>query len=156
MNAALVIPICCVCNRVRELVQAIDNSERWGTLDVYLNTHRVVSGEYQLTHTYCPSCATQFTKPGNNGNPISRQEPETAAHTYENPAAATILEVFLSVQKCDLDMLVRACPTLTWNQIFSEVDRLSRVGQLRLSYLGHGRYSVELPETADMPLVAQT
>ena len=60
-----------------------------------------------------------------------------------------------SVQKCDLDMLVQACPTLTWNQVFSEVDRLSRIGQLRLSYLGHGQYSIELPQTSEMPLVAQ-
>lgn len=156
MNAAIVIPICCVCNRVRELVQAIGNSEHWDTLDIYLSRHHIDSGEYHLTHIYCPSCATQFTKPCSNDNHFPLQEPEAAPHSYERPAAATILDIFSRVQKCDLDMLVRACPTLTWNQIFSEVDRLSRVGQLRLSYLGHGRYSIELPDTADMPMVAQT
>ena len=44
-----------------------------------------------------------------------------------------------------LDELVTVCPTLTWNQIFLEVDRLSRAGHLRLLLMGPGRYAVEVP-----------
>jgi hypothetical protein len=33
---------------------------------------------------------------------------------------------------CLLDDLIRQCPDLTWNQIFIEVDRLSRTGEVRL------------------------
>jgi hypothetical protein len=48
---------------------------------------------------------------------------------------------------CCLDDLVRVCPELTWNQIFLEVDRLSRAGRLRLALIGPGRYAVELPRS---------
>ena len=151
MNATIVIPICCVCNRVREHVQAVGNREQWDTLDALLNTHHLSSGEYHLTDTYCPTCALRVTKLFKTDGPRHH----TTASTAVNDAATRILDVFSSVQKCDLDMLVQACPTLTWNQVFSEVDRLSRIGQLRLSYLGHGQYSIELPQTSEMPLVAQ-
>lgn len=154
MNAAIVIPICCVCNQVREPSQPAGQEERWDTLGVFLRTHHIASGEYQLTHTYCPTCASQFSKLFKSEGQTSRQD--LTSTSSSSGAAAAILEVFSSVQKCDLDMLVRACPTLTWNQVFSEVDRLSRIGQLRLSYLGHGQYSIELPETSDMSLMAQT
>lgn len=46
---------------------------------------------------------------------------------------------------CLLEELVRACPDFTWNQIFLEVDRLSRRGQVRLTSKGAGLYSVTLP-----------
>jgi hypothetical protein len=154
MNAAIVIPICCVCNRVREHVQPAGQTESWDTLGVFLRTHHISSGEYHLTHTYCPDCASQFSKLFKSESQTSRQDATSPNAT--NGAAAAILDVFSSVHKCDLDMLVRACPTLTWNQVFSEVDRLSRSGQLRLSYLGHGQYSIELPEHSDIPLMAQT
>ena len=154
MNAAIVIPICCVCNRVREHVQPASRKESWSTLGVFLHTHHISSGEYHLTNTYCPDCSAQFSK-------LCKSDRETTPGSAtqlsaQNNASAAILDVFSSVQKCDLDMLVRACPTLTWNQVFSEVDRLSRNGQIRLSYLGHGQYSIELAENSDVSLVAQT
>ena len=154
MNAAIVIPICCVCNRVREHVHQVDQKESWDTLGVFLNVHHISSGEYQLTHTYCPDCAAHFSKFFKPEGQTMRED--VTPLSMQDSAAAAILDVFTSVQKCDLDMLVRACPTLTWNQVFSEVDRLSRSGQLRLSYLGHGQYSVELPENSDISVMAQT
>jgi hypothetical protein len=68
----------------------------------------------------------------------------------DNSVTPTILDAFDHMQQCDLDMLVEACPTLTWNQVFSEVDRLSRMGQLRLSYLGQGRYNIERPQLVEV------
>jgi hypothetical protein len=47
-----------------------------------------------------------------------------------------------------LDDLVTLCPEFTWNQVFLEVDRLSRTGHLRLALIGPGRYAVELPTNA--------
>ena len=49
MNAAIVIPICCVCNQVREPSQPAGQEERWDTLGVFLRTHHIASGEYQLS-----------------------------------------------------------------------------------------------------------
>ena len=46
---------------------------------------------------------------------------------------------------CALDELVMVCPTLTWNQVFLEVDRLSRNGFLRLALVAPGRYTVVVP-----------
>lgn len=153
MDAATLIPICCVCNRVRDR-QADDGREQWETLGSYLRTYHLSSGDYHLTHTYCPACAVQFSQLRKTKDPVLIQE--TARSIPESNVTATILNVFAGLQKCDLDMLVRACPSLTWNQIFSEVDRLSRTGQLQLSYLGHGRYTIELPRGAEAPLATQT
>src|SRR4051812_15683080 len=56
-----------------------------------------------------------------------------------------ILEAVKGRQECDLEELVRLCSSYTWNQIFSEVDRMSRSGELRLMPIGFGRYIVSLP-----------
>ena len=155
-----VIPICCVCNRVRGQVQAVGGRELgtregWESLDAFLKRHHIASGDYSVTHTYCPVCARHFRELYKSQLNEQIKRPEPVVSQPYNHATEAILDVFSSVQKCDLDMLVRACPTLTWNQVFSEVDRLSRIGKLRLNYLGRGRYTIELPDTADMPLVAQ-
>jgi hypothetical protein len=46
---------------------------------------------------------------------------------------------------CQLDDLVLSVPELTWNQVFLEVDRLSRTGQVRVTALGKGTYTIWLP-----------
>jgi hypothetical protein len=43
---------------------------------------------------------------------------------------------------CRLEVLVRQCPDLTWNQIFLELDRLSRTGEIRLRRRGAGDYVI--------------
>ena len=48
-------------------------------------------------------------------------------------------------QVCDMEDLVAACPSYTWNQVFLEVDRLSRTGELRLTSKRAGVYMVTLP-----------
>lgn len=50
---------------------------------------------------------------------------------------------------CGLDDLVTFCPELTWNQIFLEVDRLSRAGRLRVMLTGRGRYRLALATDAE-------
>src|SRR5688572_16081201 len=56
------IPICCVCENVRGDNRSPGGEPEWGPLHLFLQTHRLSSGDYHLTHTYCPACARQFTK----------------------------------------------------------------------------------------------
>ena len=56
-----------------------------------------------------------------------------------------IMEAIAHHPGCSLDELVTICLDLTWNQIFLEVDRLSRGGFVRLALVGPGRYAVEAP-----------
>lgn len=61
--------------------------------------------------------------------------------------ANQILEVIACYPGCDVEKIGRRCPSLTWNQIFLEVDRLSRNGPVRLTRKGAGIYFLnpELP-----------
>lgn len=60
-------------------------------------------------------------------------------------SADLIMEAIVRHPGFGLDELAAVCPTLTWDQIFLEVDRLSRDGRLRLLLIGPGRYVVEVP-----------
>lgn len=62
--------------------------------------------------------------------------------------ADLIVEIIAHRPNCCLDDLVTVCPELTWNQIFLEVDQLSRAGRLRLALIGPGCYAVEVPTTS--------
>ena len=62
--------------------------------------------------------------------------------------ADQIVEVIAHHPGCGLDDVVKACPDLTWNQIFLEVDQLSRAGHLRLALIGPGRV-VEVSPNAE-------
>ncbi len=59
--------------------------------------------------------------------------------------ADQIIEAIARHPGCCFDDLARFCPELTWNQIFSEVDRLSREGVLMLALVGPGRYTLVIP-----------
>ncbi|HJT20475.1 MAG TPA: hypothetical protein VJ746_08390 [Nitrospira sp.] len=56
-----------------------------------------------------------------------------------------ILETVRSSRVCEMEELVQACSSYTWNQVFLEVDRLSRTGELRLLPKRAGVYTVTLP-----------
>ena len=43
----------------------------------------------------------------------------------------------------DLEEIAHRCPDLTWNQIFLEIDRLSRKGDVVLNLQQRGHYSVK-------------
>jgi hypothetical protein len=60
--------------------------------------------------------------------------------------ADQILETVSHSPGCQLDEVVHACPEFSWNQIFLEVDRLSRRGELLLKLERPGVYSVRLPD----------
>jgi hypothetical protein len=55
-----------------------------------------------------------------------------------------ILQALNTTSDVDLDALVLSLPALGWNQIFLEVDRLSRTGAVRVTSKG-GIYWLSLP-----------
>jgi hypothetical protein len=57
-----------------------------------------------------------------------------------------ILDALKRRPSYEMEELVHLCHSYTWNQIFLEVDRLSRTGELRLVPRGAGVYAVTLPE----------
>jgi hypothetical protein len=61
-----------------------------------------------------------------------------------------LMEIFIGVPECTLEDIVLKCPDLTWNQVFWEVDRLNRQGQVFLKKKGAGVYTV----TRRTPVVA--
>jgi len=63
----------------------------------------------------------------------------------QGTVADRILKAVRRVPGCQLDDLEGSCPDLTWNQVFLEVDRLSRTGQMRVTAKGQGVYTVRLP-----------
>ena len=55
-----------------------------------------------------------------------------------------ILEAVRCAPGCEVDDLVLNLPGLTWNQVFLEIDRLSRTGQVRVTSMDGGTYAVKL------------
>jgi hypothetical protein len=59
-----------------------------------------------------------------------------------------VLSIVRRREECDLEELLSACSRYTWKQVFLEVDRLSRTGELSLIYKQGGAYAVRLPRAA--------
>lgn len=135
------IPVCCVCGLAREEGDPSAASiESWSEFDAYVTRHGLEGAEYKLTHAYCPVCVRQYV-------PAKRKS--RAANDPATGLTADITTVVFQTlrleKQCELDALVRACPQFTWNQIFLEIDRLSRSGDLYVRLYGRGRYVVGLP-----------
>lgn len=62
------------------------------------------------------------------------------------PVTERILGAISRAHGCDLDTLAESVPELTWNQVFLEIDRLSRQGEILVTYEAGGRYNICLPE----------
>ena len=62
------------------------------------------------------------------------------------PVTSRILGEVKRMHGCDLDTLMMSLPDLSWNQIFDEVDRLSRQGKVLVTYGIEHRYMIHLPE----------
>jgi hypothetical protein len=59
LKGLLPCPICCVCGLIRD-EDRTSGQEYWVTKQVYWQTHNADPSDCRLTHTYCPSCYTQF------------------------------------------------------------------------------------------------
>lgn len=75
------IPICCVCQQVRDDRQNDERSagnavEKWTSLRSFLRLYRIARGAYYLTHTYCPHCMPMqlgLGRPQLGENPMQSQ-----------------------------------------------------------------------------------
>jgi hypothetical protein len=66
-----------------------------------------------------------------------------ALHT---PVTDRILGAVQRMHGCDLDTLTNSLSDLSWSQVFLEVDRLSRKGQVLVTRDTGGRYVIRLPD----------
>ncbi len=66
----------------------------------------------------------------------------------QSAVADRIIEVVSQNPGCLIEELVLACPELTWNQVFFQVDHLSRAGRLILTRRGAGVYALQIPDAA--------
>jgi hypothetical protein len=65
-----------------------------------------------------------------------------ASHT---PVTDRILGTVQRTHGCDLDTLTNSLTDLSWGQVFLEVDRLSRDGQVLVTLGTGGRYMIRMP-----------
>ena len=54
-----IIPICCVCGLIRENATS-PKAESWVNKGMFRRTHGKDPAAYRLTHTYCPTCYSEF------------------------------------------------------------------------------------------------
>ena len=71
-----------------------------------------------------------------------------ALHT---PVTDRILDQVQRTHGCDLDTLTRSLSDLSWGQVFLEVDRLSREGQVQVTLDPRGCYMIRLPDHNRVP-----
>jgi hypothetical protein len=48
--------------------------------------------------------------------------------------------------ECSLEEIVKKCETYPEEEVFAEIDRLTRRGDLRIMYKQQGHYAVSLPK----------
>jgi hypothetical protein len=70
---------------------------------------------------------------------------------FHTPVTDRILSQVQRTQGCDLDTLTKSLSDLSWGQVFLEVDRLSREGQVRVTRDTGGRYMIRLPDHIRVP-----
>jgi hypothetical protein len=66
----------------------------------------------------------------------------------QNDVRMEVLRIVRKKKRCDLDELLEECSSHTWTQVFLEVDRLSRTGEVYLLCKKAGEYTVTLPRAA--------
>ena len=135
------IPICCVCGLVRDAGETESrDDDTWSDLGSYLDRHGLRGSDYRLTHTYCPVCEHRYVSIGKS------YDEESLSKRPGMTITGLILQTIRRSPNCNLDALVRACPQYTWNQVFLEVDRLSRTGEIELASAGPGQYTMSMPD----------
>lgn len=60
-----------------------------------------------------------------------------------------VMNVLQRHSPCEFDQLAAACSEYSWSQVFLEVDRLNRLGEVCLSPLGDGHYLLTLAPKAE-------
>jgi hypothetical protein len=57
--APMLLPVCCVCELIRDETGSSPNRERWVTPRTYRRIYGVNPADFPLTHTYCLKCFTK-------------------------------------------------------------------------------------------------
>jgi hypothetical protein len=60
VSTSRVLPVCCVCRKIRDETASSPNCEHWVTQRTYRKTHGINPVDVPLTHTYCLKCFTKF------------------------------------------------------------------------------------------------
>lgn len=98
----------------------------------------------------CPDSAPPT--PRSPHGPSSRQSVDLVQHHLEQkgitmeqqrPITSGILESLQSSPECEFESLVTGLPQFTWNELFSEVSRLSRGGHINITR-GVGIFTIRL------------
>ncbi|MBK8275221.1 MAG: hypothetical protein IPK92_05160 [Nitrospira sp.] len=63
----------------------------------------------------------------------------------------SLLEIIIRSPGTMIDDVVFQCPNLTWNQVFTAIDRLNREGLVTLTPKGGGLYAVQVPDQTTQP-----
>ena len=71
--------------------------------------------------------------------------------TSNRPVTDRILDQVQHTPGCDLDTLTKSLSDLSWGQVFLEVDRLSREGQVLVTRDTGGHYLIRLPDHIRVP-----
>jgi len=77
---------------------------------------------------------------------MSEQQGEDLIMASHTPVTDRVLGTVQRTHGCDLDTLTNSLSDLSWSQVFLEVDRLSREGQVLVTFRTGGRYMIQLPE----------
>lgn len=54
------VPVCCMCQLLRDEAENTVDHERWVTKRTYRKAHGATPNDALLTHTYCPGCFAQL------------------------------------------------------------------------------------------------
>jgi hypothetical protein len=73
----------------------------------------------------------------------------------QTPVTDRILGTIKRSHGCDLDTLAERLPEFTWNQVFLEIDRLSRRGEIMVTCSTGGRYMIYLSDHKKGPKTFQ-
>ena len=68
-----------------------------------------------------------------------------------SPTTQRILGEVARLHGCSMDQLAKNLPDLSWNQLFLEVDRLSREGEILVTFGAGGRHVIRLPSYKTAP-----
>jgi hypothetical protein len=79
------------------------------------------------------------------------KNPSLYSEDHQSDLGRQILDVLSRMHEYNLEELLNDFPSYTWNQVFLEVDRMSRTGSLRLLSRGPGLYAVSLPLETSQP-----
>lgn len=81
----LLLPVCCLCRRIREELGPSLDHARWVTQRTYRQTHGINPADCVQTHTYCPGCFSQAMETIGAAQVVKTQT--VAAREITRPAA---------------------------------------------------------------------